>query len=150
MKDYKSTVISIIDSNGKEISLKSSVDDAKHVSAYKRLVNELDIDCCNIMKVRSSIKSIGSVTGFDISKNISADGNVVFFHNDVHNNFKGIKSASVMIPKVRTSAQNIKLTRLMKNLEREKFEIYLGEVERKKDKGKITYNRIKHSKWKEE
>ena len=59
MKDYKSTVISIIDSNGKEISLKSSVDDAKHVSAYKRLVNELDIDCFNIMKYISSIKSIG-------------------------------------------------------------------------------------------
>ena len=93
-----------------------------------------------------NIKTAGTVTGFDISKHIGADGNIVFFHTDVHNSFNRIKSASVIVPKVRTPEQDDRLVKLLYDLKREEFELYIGEVERKKPKGKVIYNRLKYSK----
>ena len=145
-RNYKDTVISIIDAKGTETSIDSSLNDAKHVSAYQRFVNQLDFDSFNIRKYMCNIKTAGTVTGFDISKHIGADGNIVFFHTDVHNSFNSIKSASVIIPKVRTPEQDNRLVKLLYDLKREKFELYIGEVERKKPKGKVIYNRLKYSK----
>ena len=145
-RNYKDTVISIIDAKGTETSIDSSLNDAKHVSAYQRFVNQLDYDSFNIRKYMCNIKTAGTVTGFDISKHIGADGNIVFFHTDVHNSFNRIKSASVIVPKVRTPEQDDRLVKLLYDLKREKFELYIGEVERKKTKGKVIYNRLKYSK----
>ena len=145
-KKYKDTVISIIDIKGNETSIDSSIDDGKHISAYQRLANKLDFDSFNIRKYIYNNKSIGTVTGFYISKHISADGNIVFFHTDVHNSFKNVRSASVIIPKLRTPEQEDKLLKLLDNLKDEDFELYIGEVERKKTKGKVIYNRLKYLK----
>lgn len=143
MKKYQDKVILIIDSEGKEISVNSSIEDAKHISAYKRLVKNLKTENFNIMKYLSSVKNIGSLTGFDISKNIGADGNIVFFHTDVHNSFKNVNVASVIIPEDMTSNQKTKLTKLFESLKKEEFELYVGTAERKK--GKVIYKRIKYN-----
>ena len=150
MVDYKNTVISIINNEGKEESLCSSKEDEKHISAYNRFVNKFSMDKYNILKYLGNIENKGKITGFDISKQISGEGNIVFFHTDVHNSFLNIRNASVMVPENLTIKQQRQLELLMNKFSDDNFNVYFGVAQKKKRKSKVIYRRVDYKTYKKE
>lgn len=143
MKSYLNYVITIINKEGIEENLPSDMTDAKHISAYKRLIKQIGYDKYNINKYIDNIQSQGQITGFDISKYISGQGNIVFFHTDVHNSQDNNKTASLMVPYNISFAQSKKLADLMINLEEDGFNYYIGCTKLSKSGKKTTYQLIK-------
>lgn len=126
MMDYSSTVISIIDQDGLQENLISSLGDEKHLSAFRRLIEQMGFDKFGLENYINSISTEGSITGFEIAKFISSQGNVVFFHTDVHNYFKSTKKGTIMLPMNMTDEQAIKTDDMLLELIDEDFLIYIG------------------------
>lgn len=126
MRDYSSTVISVIDKDGFQENLISSRNDAKHLSAFKRLIDQIGFDKYGIENYINNVNAKGSITGFEISKYISSQGYVVFFHTDVHNYFKNTRMASVMLPREMTDEQVITAENMLLDLIDQNFSIYMG------------------------
>lgn len=128
MRDYSGTVISVIDQDGFQENLVSSRDDAKHLSAFRRLIEQMGFDKYGIENYINSVNTKGSITGFDIAKYISSQGYVVFFHTDVHNYFKNIRMGSIMLPKNMTDEQVVTTEDMLLDLIDEEFGIYMGVI----------------------
>ena len=111
--------------------------------AYDRLLNQEQKDEFGIIKYKESNK-LSTITGFEMSKYIAAQNNVVFFHTDVRNAFLGKKEASIIIPYNISDIQKGELKRLIEILKSEGFALYLGKASFVKKKSlKTKYERLK-------
>lgn len=126
MRDYSGTVISVIDKYGFQENLISSRNDAKHLSAFRRLIEQMGFDKYGIENYINNVNAKGSVTGFEMAKFISSQGYVVFFHTDVHNYFNNTKRGSIMLPKDMTDEQLVTTENMLLDLIDEDFGIYMG------------------------
>ena len=145
MKKYLDYVVTIINQEGIEDNLPSDKTDTKHISAFKRLMKKNGYDKYNINGYLDNLHSQGQVTGFDISKYISGQGNIVFFHTDVHNQENNKKVASIMLPYDMTNIQSKKLIALIWNLEIDNFSYYIGVTKPNKSGKRVLYNLISKS-----
>lgn len=78
MNRYANIVINIIKEDGTHIAVDSSANDAKHIMAYERLILQEQNDGFHIHEYEETNK-ISTLTGFEISKYIAAQNNIVFF-----------------------------------------------------------------------
>lgn len=139
MRDYSSTVISVIDKDGFQENLISSRSDAKHLSAFRRLIEQIGFDKYGIENYINNVNTKGSITGFEIAKFISSQGYVVFFHTDVHNYFENIKMGSIMIPKDMTDDQSYTTENMILDLINENFEVFTGTITISRKGKRIRY-----------
>lgn len=139
VKDYSEIVIAIVDNDGKLYEVCSSINDVKHISAYKRLIKKVGNDCFGIADYFENINNKASITGFEIAKFVAASGNVVFFHTDVHNAFWENKEASIICPKDMSDIQKARCVEMIANLK--DFTLYTGLAYVSKRK-KICYQRV--------
>jgi len=130
MKDYINIVISIIDINGKEINVEVNERYHKHIQPFKAAAkNHKNLQIEKYIEKRGT----DNITGYDIASFLGAEGSVVFFHTDVSNYKMNKKEGSIIIPKLITNSQKIKLKKLIENLEEEKFKFYVTQSKFKKN-----------------
>lgn len=141
MKDYINYVISVINPDGEEVNLPASKKDDKHIMSFLRLMYESGFDNTALMRY---INDNGyKITGFELSKFLASEGNIILCHTDVHNCFSGTKEASLMRPESITVMQYDSLVRMTSHLS--DFHIYYGVVHYKNEQSqKIIYQRTNY------
>lgn len=145
MENYSNIVISIITENGEQINLKSSKNDTKHLMAYQRLISTMGYDLFHLKDYINNRLSFTSITGFELSKYVAANGNIVFFHTDVNNAFMNRKEASIILPSSFNEIQRSRLLKMYSCLD--DFNLYMGYVHY--NHKRIGYERITKEKFEE-
>lgn len=137
--NYLNYVISIIDKSGNEINLPVNENDTKHINAFLRLAADNRFDTSSLMRYIDNNEY--NITGFELSKFLTAEGNIVLCHTDVHNYLNGAKEFSFMRPEVITPNQYNRLRQMSSSLL--DYDVYYGIVHYKNEHSqKIIYQRV--------
>lgn len=114
--DFASLVLVIIDSNGRIYPLSISAD-ANHLAVFKRFITTYPADMFQIKNYLEENKdNISKLSGMSIAKFISDSGNIIFFHNDVHDYSNKAKNATLMLPNSLTKIQRNTLRQLLPSM----------------------------------